>query len=84
MRRTELAARRTKFRASIWISRRLSLLGGDSVAFDQRIIQPGAFPILVAVAFQVNFAVDQTDAHDASFNVVIVGLRHRRRRGRLL
>ncbi len=46
--------------------------GGDGIAFDQRIIEPDRLPILVAVALQINFAADQTDASDASFDVIIV------------
>ncbi len=73
IRRTVFALSRTKLRASIWYFEPAVFIRGDSVAFDERIIQAGAFPVLIAVAFQVNFAVDQTDAHDASFNVVFVG-----------
>jgi hypothetical protein len=51
-----------------------ALAGGHSVAFDQWVIQPDRFPVLVAVAFQVSFAVNQTDARDASLNVVIIRL----------
>ena len=50
------------------------LAGGNSVAFHQRIIQPGGFEILVAVALQVDLAAEQADADDASFHVVIVVL----------
>jgi hypothetical protein len=49
------------------------LAGRDGVALDQRVIEPDALPVLVAAAFQVDFAVDQTRAHNAGFNVVFVG-----------
>jgi len=34
------------------------LVSGDCVAFDKRVIHPGAFPVLVAVAFEVNLPGD--------------------------
>jgi hypothetical protein len=50
------------------------LAGGDRVAFDERIIQLDAFPVFTSVSFQVCFARDQTDTHDARFYVVIIRL----------
>jgi hypothetical protein len=51
-------------------------IGGcaDCVAFDERIVQLGGFPILTVAAFQVNLAVEHADACDASFDIVIVGV----------
>jgi hypothetical protein len=49
-------------------------VGGDGVALDERIVQPGAFPVVVAVALEIHFPGYQTDAHDPGFYVVIVGL----------
>jgi hypothetical protein len=46
----------------------------DSVAFDERIVQFGRFPIITVVPFQADFAVKHADAYDASFHVVIVGI----------
>ena len=34
------------------------LVGGDRVAFDKRVIHPRAFPILVAISFEVHFPGD--------------------------
>jgi hypothetical protein len=34
------------------------LVGGDDVAFDEGVIQPGAFPVCVPVAFEVHFPGD--------------------------
>jgi hypothetical protein len=47
--------------------------GSDSVALDQRIIEPDALPVVVAAAFQVDFAVDQARPHDSGSHVVFVG-----------
>jgi hypothetical protein len=49
-------------------------VGRNRVAFDQRVIQARAFPILVAFAFETHVPADQADAHDAIFDVVIIGL----------
>jgi hypothetical protein len=46
----------------------------NCVAFDERIVQLGCFPILAVAAFQVNLTFKHADAHDASFHVVIVGI----------
>jgi hypothetical protein len=48
--------------------------GRDGIAFDNRIIEPGALPVGVAVTFEISVAGDVADAHDASFHVVIIGL----------
>jgi hypothetical protein len=48
------------------------VIGFDGIALDERIIQAEWFPILVAVAFQIDLAADQADADDACFYVVIV------------
>jgi hypothetical protein len=54
------------FHAAVFVS-------GYSVALDKRIVQPSAFPVLITVALEVHFPGDQTDAHDPSFYVVVVG-----------
>ena len=48
------------------------IVSGDGIALDERIIQTEWFPILVAVAFQINVAAHQANADDASLYVVIV------------
>jgi hypothetical protein len=49
-------------------------VGGDGVAFDQRVIQARAFPVLITLALEAHVPGDQTDADDPIFHVVIIGL----------
>jgi hypothetical protein len=44
----------------------------DGVAFDQRVIQLGRFPVFAVAVLQAHRAFEHADAHDASFDVVIV------------
>jgi hypothetical protein len=47
-------------------------IGCDGVTFHQGIVQTGAFPVAVALSFEIDFTRNKADANNAGIYVVFV------------